>query len=207
MKLLRQLKQKSMSLVPVTEQVYVHSKLMIVDDRYVIIGSANINDRSMLGDRDTEIAVLIEDPVDVISSRMHDSPFLVSRFAHQLRVALWCEHLGLDESKAEDRAKVADPLSAETWARWRETSSHNTALFHSLFPHIPDDSIQSLDILAALEDAFKDKHHLEEGRARAVLSKVRGHLVDFPLHFLAHTNLSPDYTDLSMMVVDVEVFT
>jgi phosphatidylserine/phosphatidylglycerophosphate/cardiolipin synthase-like enzyme len=30
---------------------------MIVDDTYVIIGSANINDRSMLGDRDSEIAV------------------------------------------------------------------------------------------------------------------------------------------------------
>ena len=26
-----------------TEQVYVHSKLMIVDDLYVLVGSANIN--------------------------------------------------------------------------------------------------------------------------------------------------------------------
>lgn len=30
---------------PVTELVYIHSKLMIVDDRIVICGSANINDR------------------------------------------------------------------------------------------------------------------------------------------------------------------
>ncbi len=30
---------------------------MIVDDKYVILGSANINDRSMLGSRDSEIAV------------------------------------------------------------------------------------------------------------------------------------------------------
>ncbi|KAG8228995.1 hypothetical protein J437_LFUL009158 [Ladona fulva] len=44
----------------VTELVYVHSKLMIVDDRVVICGSANINDRSMLGKRDSEIAVVIE---------------------------------------------------------------------------------------------------------------------------------------------------
>lgn len=28
-----------------TEQIYVHSKLMIVDDRVAVIGSANINDR------------------------------------------------------------------------------------------------------------------------------------------------------------------
>lgn len=29
----------------VTEQIYVHAKLLIVDDRVVICGSANINDR------------------------------------------------------------------------------------------------------------------------------------------------------------------
>ncbi|KAL8242092.1 hypothetical protein R6Q59_012394 [Mikania micrantha] len=32
----------------VTNQVYVHSKLMIVDGRITITGSANINDRSLL---------------------------------------------------------------------------------------------------------------------------------------------------------------
>jgi phospholipase D1/2 len=35
---------------PVSEIVYVHSKLMIVDDDWAILGSANINDRSMVGD-------------------------------------------------------------------------------------------------------------------------------------------------------------
>jgi phospholipase D1/2 len=37
--------------------IYVHSKGMVVDDEYVIIGSANINQRSMEGSRDTEIAM------------------------------------------------------------------------------------------------------------------------------------------------------
>jgi phospholipase D1/2 len=41
---------------PVTELVYIHSKLLICDDRTVICGSANINDRSMLGTRDSEVA-------------------------------------------------------------------------------------------------------------------------------------------------------
>jgi len=36
--------------------IYVHAKLMIVDDEYIIIGSANLNQRSMDGARDTEIA-------------------------------------------------------------------------------------------------------------------------------------------------------
>ncbi|KAI9915932.1 hypothetical protein PsorP6_008323 [Peronosclerospora sorghi] len=44
-----------------TDQIYIHSKLMIVDDRCAIIGSANINDRSMNGDRDSEIALMVED--------------------------------------------------------------------------------------------------------------------------------------------------
>lgn len=42
---------------PKTEIIYIHTKLMIVDDCKSIIGSANINDRSLLGTRDSEIAV------------------------------------------------------------------------------------------------------------------------------------------------------
>lgn len=34
---------------PKSEIVYVHSKFMIVDDKYAVMGSANINDRSMNG--------------------------------------------------------------------------------------------------------------------------------------------------------------
>lgn len=61
-----------------TEQVYIHGKVChreywpgitgsiawqvcIVDDRLAIIGSANINERSMRGDRDSEIAAVIRD--------------------------------------------------------------------------------------------------------------------------------------------------
>jgi phospholipase D1/2 len=47
-------------LLQVTELIYVHSKLLIADDQLVICGSANINDRSMLGKRDSEIAVVIK---------------------------------------------------------------------------------------------------------------------------------------------------
>ncbi|CUG11121.1 phospholipase D, putative [Bodo saltans] len=39
--------------------IYVHSKVMIVDDAVCAIGSANINDRSMLPFRDTEMAAII----------------------------------------------------------------------------------------------------------------------------------------------------
>ncbi|KAI4990346.1 hypothetical protein ZWY2020_038709 [Hordeum vulgare] len=36
--------------------IYVHAKLMIVDDEYVIVGSANLNERSLAGNQDSEIA-------------------------------------------------------------------------------------------------------------------------------------------------------
>ena len=62
--------------VPKTEIIYIHSKLMIVDDRRIIMGSANINDRSMLGTRDSEIAVLIEDE-EVLESKLGEEPFMV----------------------------------------------------------------------------------------------------------------------------------
>ena len=42
--------------------IYVHSKLMIVDDDYIVIGSANINQRSLAGERDTEISVSASQP-------------------------------------------------------------------------------------------------------------------------------------------------
>lgn len=65
---------------PVTEIVYVHSKLMIVDDFYAILGSANINDRSMEGDRDSELAVLMNSENDcLVNGLMNNSPILKSK--------------------------------------------------------------------------------------------------------------------------------
>jgi phospholipase D1/2 len=79
----------------VTEQLYIHAKIMVVDDRIAIIGSANINERSMLGSRDSEVAAIVED-ADMVPSRMAGEPYMVSRFAHDFRMRLMREHLGLD---------------------------------------------------------------------------------------------------------------
>ncbi|KAF8501365.1 hypothetical protein JB92DRAFT_2975716 [Gautieria morchelliformis] len=78
-----------------TEQVYIHGKIMIVDDRLAIIGSANINERSQRGDRDSELASVIRD-TDMFDGKMDGKPFKVGRFAHTLRVRLMREHLGVD---------------------------------------------------------------------------------------------------------------
>ena len=62
---------------PVTEIVYIHSKLMIIDDKKIIVGSANINDRSMIGTRDSEIAVLIEE-TNFIEGKFADETYMKS---------------------------------------------------------------------------------------------------------------------------------
>src|ERR1700733_12511794 len=85
---------------------------MIVDDRLAIIGSANINERSQRGDRDSELACIIRDTdmfdssvpnglrimhlLNTLYGTMAGQPFRVGRFAHTLRVRLMREHLGVD---------------------------------------------------------------------------------------------------------------
>ncbi|KAI4716712.1 phospholipase D [Aureobasidium sp. EXF-10727] len=78
-----------------TEQLYIHAKCMVVDDRSVIIGSANINERSMLGSRDSEVAAIVTDQ-EMIPSRMGGKPYDVGTFPHTLRMRLMREHLGID---------------------------------------------------------------------------------------------------------------
>jgi phospholipase D1/2 len=68
----------------VQEIIYVHSKLMIVDDKYVICGSANINDRSMMGKRDSEVGALIED-TDFFDSIQNGKPAKAGKYAFSLR--------------------------------------------------------------------------------------------------------------------------
>ncbi|KAG9245280.1 phospholipase-like protein D1 [Calycina marina] len=93
----------------VTEQLYIHAKVIIVDDRIALIGSANINERSMLGSRDSETAAVVRD-TDMIHSTMGGEPYLVGRFAHTLRMRLMREHLGcdVDEIMEEERRAELD---------------------------------------------------------------------------------------------------
>lgn len=79
----------------VTEQLYIHAKCMVVDDRVAIIGSANINERSMLGSRDSEVAAIVRD-TEVLDSFMAGEPYKVGKFPHTLRMRLMREHLGVD---------------------------------------------------------------------------------------------------------------
>ncbi|KAJ9102280.1 hypothetical protein QFC19_004828 [Naganishia cerealis] len=96
-----------------TEQVYIHGKTMVVDDRLVICGSANINERSQRGDRDSELAAIIRD-TDMIESTMAGQPYMVGRFAHTLRMRLMREHVGIDvDALEEDQLISRKPIGSE----------------------------------------------------------------------------------------------
>lgn len=57
---------------------------MIVDDQTALIGSANINDRSLMGDRDSELAIIVEDSEEIeVKNEILCLPTLkVKKFAH-----------------------------------------------------------------------------------------------------------------------------
>jgi phospholipase D1/2 len=102
----------------VTEQLYIHAKIMVVDDRVAIIGSANINERSMLGSRDSEVAAIVRD-TEVLDSYMAGQPYKVGKFPHTLRMRLMREHLGVD----------VDHITEEEWAS--QMSDADSTAFHT----------------------------------------------------------------------------
>ena len=89
--------------VPATEDdsepdsaTYIHSKMMIVDDRLLTVGSANLTNRSL--GIDTELNVTVESETDGDD---------LGRAIYRLRHELISEHLGLEDfGPAEDRRLV-----------------------------------------------------------------------------------------------------
>lgn len=82
--------------------------MMIIDDEIMLVGSANLNDRSMLGYRDSELAVVITDDYKV-RSKMNGALHLTSELAHKTRSKCFQAIFGLPE------AAVIDPLDEAMW--------------------------------------------------------------------------------------------
>jgi phosphatidylserine/phosphatidylglycerophosphate/cardiolipin synthase-like enzyme len=101
------------------DQLYVHAKIGILDDRWLTIGSANLNAHSFFNDTEVNVQVFDE------------------RLARATRLRLWSEHLDLAEDEiAGDPSDVVDrhwiPIarrererrsSSGCSARWTRSSS------------------------------------------------------------------------------------
>eukprot|EP00127_Corallochytrium_limacisporum_P002804 Clim_evm17s141 gene=Clim_evmTU17s141 len=116
--------------------IYVHSKMMIVDDEVVLIGSANINNRSLEGTRDTEMAVAASQKGYTLPPLMVDSEKRTVRCGNPdaplprgivsgFRRSLFAEHLGHYDPIFDD------PSSIECRRRVQECADKNLAAFAS----------------------------------------------------------------------------
>ena len=125
----------------VTEQIYVHSKLMIVDDRYVLVGSANINDRSLQGDRDSELAVLISDTAYCYTDLDGTGVAAPTRnFARELRQNAWRKWLGCAAGECAD---ILDkPALRSGWEKIQTLAKKNAENYETVFNFIPRDDYQ-----------------------------------------------------------------
>lgn len=156
----------------VQEELYVHAKILIADDRVVICGSSNLNDRSQQGNHDSELSIVMED-TNIIQTTMNGRPFEAGYHAATLRRMLWREHLGLLPPQEFDANNdinamppsvepknnvyddddswkfVEDPLSDELWDMWTSRADRNTDLFRQLFHADPDNNSKcSMNIIS-----------------------------------------------------------
>src|SRR4029077_15162957 len=88
---------------PRADPVYVHAKLTVIDDAWLTIGSANLNEHSLFND--TEMNIVTHDPA----------------LARETRLRLWSEHLELGEGD------VGGPPAQVFDERWRPTAKEQLA--------------------------------------------------------------------------------
>lgn len=138
----------------VTEMIYVHSKLLIVDDAVAIIGSANVNDRSLNGNGDTELAAVIVDDAGAGMNEVGQGIQVITRkFAKALRTQIWKKHLGLlvdqattgvQKQAAIPGINIDMPLSVSTIKGIQKLAAANRAAYNEVFLHTPRDAFKTL---------------------------------------------------------------
>ncbi len=120
--------------------VYVHAKVVIVDDVWAMVGSDNLNRRSWSHDSELSIAVL---DAERDSREPRDPAGLgdgARTFARDLRLRLWREHL---DRSPEDMADLLDPeeacaafrRQAQLLAGWYERGRAGTRPAGRALPH------------------------------------------------------------------------
>ncbi|KAG7172899.1 Phospholipase D2-like [Homarus americanus] len=174
---------------PVSELVYIHSKLMIVDDRYVIAGSANINDRSLNGNRDSEVCLVIKDQ-EFEDGVMNGNHYDAGMFAGSMRKYLFSEHLGVVDSETPS-IDVSDPISDTFFIDiWQSIASKNALIYEEVFSCYPCNSAKTFEDVDKLRSATT-LAEVNPTEAQARLKEIQGHLVQFPLDFLKDEVLKP----------------
>ncbi|WP_448610873.1 phospholipase D-like domain-containing protein [Geodermatophilus sp. URMC 60] len=141
--------------VPVTEgrrPIYVHAKVTVVDDRFLRIGSSNLNNRSMGLDTECDVSIEVR-PGDPRAAEK-------SAAVTGLRDRLLGEHLGVPPSA------VADAVEACGGSLLRAVESLRRPVGRSLVPFAPPD-------LGPVEQALADTELLDAERTPNRWRRVR----------------------------------
>lgn len=96
--------------------IYVHAKVCVIDDVWATVGSDNLNRRSWTHDSELSCAVIdsqLDTRVPLDPGGLGDGS---RKFARDLRLALWAEHLG----RAPEDPALVD--STNVTALWRESA-------------------------------------------------------------------------------------
>jgi phosphatidylserine/phosphatidylglycerophosphate/cardiolipin synthase-like enzyme len=112
-----------------TDPIYVHAKIAIIDDNWLTIGSANLNEHSLFNDTEMNIV-------------SHDA-----RLARQTRLRLWAEHLELPIAEMPtDPIQVIDDLWKPISEEQLERRKIGHPLTHRLvrLPHVSKRSARAL---------------------------------------------------------------
>lgn len=175
------------------EQIYVHSKLVLIDDRFVSIGSANFNARSLVNDTEIQASIVDTDEVEIPIAGVLEG---VGRMPHELRRQLWAEHLQVDP------ARLIDPVAAfdELWSKAPLAPSRRAV------PHHVKHGIVNIDAIAEFLTTLVEKRmahvpHLSlppgisdrSAIKLAIDSVLRGPLAAGLLKFMEEM-LNPDMT-------------
>jgi phosphatidylserine/phosphatidylglycerophosphate/cardiolipin synthase-like enzyme len=105
--------------------VYVHAKVVVIDDVWAMIGSDNLNRRSWTHDSELSIAVLDETADARAPSDPGGQGDGARVFARDLRLRLWREHLGRTH---EDTVGMLEP--AEAFAAFA-SAAHELQLWYA----------------------------------------------------------------------------
>lgn len=93
------------------KNIYVHSKVMIIDDEFASVGSANINQRSMTHDSEIQISIIdAQKPV-----------------VKDLRKSLFAEHTGRSEASLDDPIAAYNQYKADIAAKHYRLRPFSTA--------------------------------------------------------------------------------
>ncbi|KAI9914238.1 hypothetical protein PsorP6_006229 [Peronosclerospora sorghi] len=124
----------------------------------------------MNGDRDSEIAHVIED-MQYEDGMMNEKLYRRGITASKLRLQLFREHLGL----SDDDTSIADPTSDHTWHSIKSTASNNTKIFEAVFDCAPSNRMRAFVNFQSIEVT---KILFENKRMNVLKVPGRSHLWD-----------------------------